>query len=145
MDQQELSDFILRVLRATAFDHCDEIWWRTDGEYAPVTFLAKCNDLFYWGGADCERITQQNVHLLERAKEDLTAVAIKGHRKGYAATLYAVDLFCCRVRGMRPQGCCYPREREAWPIFDACGPPREVGPGNPYSPEGYLRRQEGAR
>lgn len=27
----------------------EDIWWRTDDGYYPVTFLVNCNDLFWWG------------------------------------------------------------------------------------------------
>ena len=36
---------------------------------------------------------------------------------------------------MRPQGAYYPEsDPETWPLFDDCGPEREVGLGNPYRP-----------
>lgn len=46
------------------------------------------------------------------------------------------DLFCARVRGERPQGAAYKVRypEELWPLFDAAGPEREVGFGNPRKP-----------
>lgn len=123
-------EFVLRVLRATAFDHTDILWWRTDGEYAPVTLFVKCNDLFWWACADLEQVTPENVGELERAFADAKAA----HPQ--FGEVYADSLFCCRVRGMRPQGCCYPPERELWPLFDACGPERAIDSSNPYPPGG---------
>ena len=41
------SDFILEVLKLTAMfpnNLCDELLWRCDGEYAPITFFINCND-----------------------------------------------------------------------------------------------------
>lgn len=124
--------FILKVLDLTGMhngDMCGELFWRTDGEYAPVTFLVNCNDVFCWGCADCERITPDNIHLLEEALAEVRAASPNKW------DIYADMLFCCKARKMRPQGCCYPKEdRWLWPLLDACGPPREVGLGNPYEP-----------
>jgi len=126
------SAFVLRVLQITgvfAGELCGDIYWRTDGEYAPVTFWIGCNDLFDWGSADSEQITPENLPILERSIADATASCEVG--RAYASTL-----FCCRVRGMRPQGACYPKEKALWPLLDACGPERKVGFGNPYPPGG---------
>lgn len=144
-------EFILRVLTIVSdVDRCDDIWWRTDGEYAPVTFLMNCNDLFWWGCSDCEEVTPENVEMLAQAYVDVEAAISttewstaetpqrnrdmsiswdKSSIKGYAGTL-----FCARVRKMRPQGACYrgmdPRIAK---LFDECGPEREVDFGNPKS------------
>lgn len=113
-----MTDFILKVLSITArHDQHHDIWWRTDGEYAPVTFFVLCNDLFWWATADSERVTPENVGELERAYEDAAAA----HEIG---EVYGAALFCARVRGMRPQGAAYPQEPEMWGLFDACGPER---------------------
>lgn len=57
-------------------------------------------------------------------------------REGVEAALE--DLFCARVRGERPQGACYSRyPQELWPLFDAVGPERETGLGNPFKPGEY--------
>jgi hypothetical protein len=119
--------FILRVLQATGFDDCDTIWWRTDGEYAPITFFVNCNDTFWWGTADCEEITPENLPLFEQTLADEKAVT------GYHGAIWVGALFAARVRQMRPQGAAYPKEQPGlWPLFDACGPPRQTGFGNPY-------------
>ena len=58
--------FVIRVLSVfNNFDEpdCEELWWRTDGEYAPVTFLVNCNDIFFWACSDCEEITRENVEI----------------------------------------------------------------------------------
>jgi hypothetical protein len=48
------------------------------------------------------------------------------------------ELFCARVRKMRPQGAWYAYCPEAeWPLFDACGPERGVDAGNPYAQGTY--------
>lgn len=49
------------------------------------------------------------------------------------------ELFAARVRGMRPQGACYKGyPKDLWPLFDACGPERETGMGNPHAAEEYA-------
>lgn len=103
-----------------------ELFWRTDREYAPVTFFANCNDLFSWGCADSEEITPSNVVELERAVADCRAAG------GEQSVAHAVALFCARLRRMRPQGVCYDGVAPAVAaLFDACGPPRATGLGNP--------------
>lgn len=117
-------DYAHRVLAVFAFDHTDGLWWRVDAQYAPVTFFATCNDFFAWGGSDVEPITPQDVPLLEQAADDVDTVAGGG---GWAG-----ELFAARKRGMRPQGAAYADIPQGlWPLFDACGPPRTVGLGNP--------------
>lgn len=123
--------FILRVLDVTAFDSTDDIWWRTDNEYAPVTFWVTVNDCFYWASADLEKITPENVGELEKAYADCRA-AMGG--VGGIGEIYAPMLFAARMRKMRPQGAAYPQEKELWPLFDAAGPERETDSlpfGNP--------------
>ena len=127
--QQNTDALVMRVLSVTAkYDDYEEIWWRTDGEHAPVTFFANCNDLFYWACSDAEAITEQNIDLLEQTYED---VAMYEHGECYAGIL-----FCCRSRGMRPQGAYYKSlPRSLWALFDACGPERHAEePGNTPKP-----------
>lgn len=115
-------EFILDVLGIIAkADAHRALWWRTDGEYAPITFFINCNDTFFWGCADAEDVTPENIEVL---------------RKAYDDSKYHGDiLFCARVREMRPQGAMYDCIRkEDWHLFDACGPEREVGFGNPCAP-----------
>lgn len=132
----EQAAFVHRVLTVFAEnDLCGSLYWRTDGEYAPVTFFVNCNDVFCWGCADGEDVTPANLGVLEQAIADCEAIdAVVG-------SCYAVDLFASRVRGMRPQGCCYPDDRRFWPLLDAAGPVREVGIGNPYTPESYRAKR----
>lgn len=120
--------FVLRVL--ALFDGFrglsnDDIWWRTDApEYNPITLFVNCNDLFYWGVADCEEVTPENVELLEKTIKDVEK-ATKRRR-------FADLLFAARVRGSRPQNAYYRYlPEELWPLFDACGPQRAIDVGNP--------------
>lgn len=135
-------DFLLRVFRLGGFDDHPELWWRTDGEYAPVTIFINCNDVFWWAVADLEQLTPENIGVWEQAYADLDALVPEPQRGDYDRLMHRFNvianvntLFCARVRGMRPQGCVYPNAaREVWPLFDACGPEREIDAGNPYRP-----------
>lgn len=115
-------------------DAHSELWWRTDSEYAPITFFVNCNDLFCWGCADCEEIENDNdLEALKLAFEDCKNT----HRLGQ---YYASLLWVCRKRKARPQGAYYSHfMKELWPLFDACSPERETGFGNPYKPGEYKR------
>lgn len=117
------------------------IWWRTDHEYSPVTFWVNCNDLFYWACADSEAITPKNFDQLKIAVDDVALYLGakdpsegKYEPEGWSERYdlwkkvgsIAADLFCARVRGMRPQRPCYKRyPEEVKPLFDACGPERD--------------------
>jgi hypothetical protein len=108
------------------------MFFRTDGEYAPITFFANCGDLFYWATSDLEKITPENVEILEQSFAD--------------ASFHGDTLFCARVRKMRPQGACYKHwSADLQRLFDACGPAREVdkGPfGNPIHQSKYANPKE---
>ena len=101
-------------------DICDSIWWRCDGEYSPITFLVNCNDLFYWAQADCEELTIENLPILKKSINDCEKI------DPVCGALHGCDLFCCRVRKMRPQQPAYPKRSEGlYVLFDACGPERD--------------------
>lgn len=123
MSDQE--KFILRVLELCyRYDSRELLGWSVkDGA---VSFYVNCNDLFFWGCADSEEITQESVDVLEKALADCKAVNM------VTGTIEAGSLYAARIRNMRPQGACYECiEKEFWPLYDECGPEREVGPGNP--------------
>lgn len=131
MTQPEQLSFLLRVMRIVDCGFRgpspEILFWRTDREYAPFKIFVICSDVFAWACADMEELTPANIHVLEAAVADLDT-ADRG--SGYVC---ADTLFCSRVRGMRPQGAYYKNiERQHWPLFDACGPEREVGIDNPY-------------
>ena len=113
------SEFIMRILKATAFKYCEDIFWRTDNEYAPITFIIHCSDVFNWGCSDSERVTPENIHILEQSLQE--------------ADNYGAALFCARVRKKRPMD----RFFENIPSFNirarfhACGPERETNMTNP--------------
>ena len=136
--KEKLLDLVLRTFAVfNGFDGpgSDSLFWRTDEEYAPLALSANCNDLFFWGCSDGEDITTDNIHILEQSYADMQAAGIAAGEKHYNAG-NAHLLFCARVRGMRPQGAYYkyfdPYEAE---LFNACGPERETGFGNPLTPE----------
>lgn len=126
-------EFILDVLRlADKYEIHNMLWWRTDGEYSPATFFVKSNDLLFWGCADAEPITPENLDDLEQAIKDCESI-------NSCAAGYGCNLFVCRMSKTRPQGAMYPIDIELWPLFNECGPEREVGFGNPYKPGEYKR------
>jgi hypothetical protein len=109
---------IVEVLRLVAeYDCYDAIWWRCDGEFAPVTFFVNCNDLFWWATADAEPLTSGDIPELQQAIADICKID-----KYEASTGFL--LWCARKRGMRPQRPAYPQNEQLWALFDACGPPR---------------------
>lgn len=86
-------------------------------------FFVNCNDLFFWGVADAQKITNEDMPVLEKnleaCNDDIEMASI---------------LFCAQKRKMRPQGTAYSIiPLKYWPLFDACGPERKAGPGNPHS------------
>ncbi len=105
---------IFRILSLIAeYDINGEIFWSTDFE-----FFVNCNDVFFWGCADAEPISAETLDDLEKALKE--------------TELDGCNLYCARRREMRPQGALYKYlEKKNWPLFDACGPKRDVGFGNP--------------
>ena len=119
MGEAQTLDLILRAFRVfNGFSGpaSDGLWWRTDGEYAPVTLLVMCNDLFTWATAECETLTAENIGLLEATHAELLAIDRE-------LGCFADILFCCRVRGNRPQRPYYQYiDARLHGMFDACGP-----------------------
>jgi hypothetical protein len=58
------------------------------------------------------------------------------------AVTSGITLYACRRKHMRPQGASYPSDKELWPLFDACGPEREISLGNPCHPGDYGKMKE---
>lgn len=126
--EQQLA-FVRRVLEIFSLSHADaydDLLWRVDD--GQIHLSANVSDVFAWGAADAEEITPERLPDLERTYADLKAI----DSQDYTAALYAA-----RIRHMRPQGAAYPGRklndhwREVVALFDACGPRREVGLGNP--------------
>jgi len=128
-------DFVLDVLKTTGdYDIGGMIFWRTDEDYAPLTFFAICNDVFAWACADAEEITPQNLPDLKKALKD---VEISNHCCNY---IEGVALFVSRIRKERPQGACYPEDKTLWKLFDETGPEREIDISNPFKPGEYQEK-----
>jgi hypothetical protein len=118
-----MSAFVLEVLSLFE-DEQESVMWRVQQD-GTVRFFATCSDVFHWGCADCEEITEANLPVLREAFEDLGPDG-QEHLAG--------ELFAARVRGMRPQGAMYKYiDGGVRHLFDACGPERETGFGNPQA------------
>lgn len=119
-ENDALLDMILRVFRifdGFGYLSSEDLFWRTDGEYAPLKIFVTCNDLFHWACADVEEITSENIGLLEATVAEVKELT--GDNQN------ADILFCCRSRGMRPQKPYYKHiDEKLRPLFDACGPER---------------------
>lgn len=109
------------------------------GEYAEIEFLywegktalfVNCNDLFFCGCDDAEEVTKDNIDILKECLE--------------ISLDYGSDLFCCRIRGMRPQGCLYSGiPEELHHHFDMCGPERIVDMDNPVDQRDWKNYRDG--
>lgn len=130
-----MTEFALRVLEIFSITHTDasgDLMWRVeDGE---IFFYADVSDVFAWGGADVEPITPQMMHVLEGAYASLKAVG---------GEEFTAELYAARIRGMRPQGAAYPGEADhafqaVSDLFDACGPERPTGLGNPRKAPAHM-------
>lgn len=131
-------EYVLAVLDiAYRYDIGDQITWHVKG--SKVEFAANCSDVFYWGSADAETIHPDDVAAFEKACADAKAA------DPVAGTVWAPELFAARKRGMRPQGACYKHYPQAVAdLFDACGPARATGLGNPRDREQYRIAAEPA-
>lgn len=127
-------EFVMQVLAFFSDeDLVGMLNWRTDGEHAPVTFWTNCNDLFGWGVSDAEEVNETSFPVLKQAVADCKAI------EPVLGGIIGCELFACRMSGTRPQGAAYPKNRDLWPLFDACGPEREIDICNPYRPGEYKQ------
>ena len=106
--------FIEDLLRLVhKYDSCHSLEWDSE-----LNFYINCNDIFCWGCVDAEDVTPETLPILEQAFKDAK----------YSGDL----LYCARQRKMRPQGAAYKViAKKDWHLFDACGPEREPGIGDP--------------
>lgn len=123
-------DYLRRAMEVfwRADAHDELLWYVKDGT---VFLSAICSDVFAWGGADAEQIHPGQLDLLEQTFEDLKALYVGGEVKD-DPTHWLGALFAARVRGERPQGAAYPKQRALQELFNACGPERERGLFNPH-------------
>lgn len=109
--------FVLRVLDVVgSADMHDSLYWRTDGEFAPVAFFVNCSDLFAWACADAEPVTPDTLAELEQAFADVQAVD--------GSAIWGPSLYAARRRKLRPMRKAYPPNEALRALFDACGPER---------------------
>jgi hypothetical protein len=122
-------EFVIEILKLMSnYDSTDSLFWKWQKDKNEFKVYVVCNDLFCWASADLEEITQENLTELKKAYEDAVAASPT------FGEIYGSDLFCARIRGERPQGAAYPREKELYPLFNAVGPERKIGFGNPHKP-----------
>lgn len=123
----------LRALRVTAFEYTDVLFWRVDDDILSVS--VECSDVFFWGSADVEPLTVKNIDLFEATYAECE------DRFGKYNAEHATELFCARARNTRPQGAFYKYLSPEWAeLFNAAGPERETGLGNPYTPEQAMEQ-----
>lgn len=100
MDSKSL---FYEVAKLAEFDACDAIFWRWNEEHEELNVFATCSDVFDWGTADVELITEENLPVLKQAVADVREIT----GSDYSNQSDAFLLFCARVRGCRPQGAFY--------------------------------------
>ena len=118
-----MNEFQVKVFKL--FDQYDihELlsWWFDEDRL----FLGvDVSDFFSWGCSDYEEITEDNFGRLVSAIKYLD----ENHEFKNA---YGPKLFVARERKCRPQGASYFKNETINKLFDECGPPREIGLGNP--------------
>jgi hypothetical protein len=123
-EQLERFHFMTRVLNEFWSQDIQEMLFYRMNSDNYIHFYVICNDVFYWGTADLEEVTEDNF-------EELQLAIAETVRAGGTACEGAY-LFCARVRKLRPQGAVYRRmDSSVWPLFDAVGPERELTMDNP--------------
>lgn len=118
---------VYQIMLTTAFYDTEDIWWRwREDDRTVLQVFANCADFFWWGTSDLEEITPENIVEFFKAYEDMQNLDLDRNFQEPGL------LFCARMRKMRPQGAYYKYLNEkTWYLFDACGPERETGLGNP--------------
>ncbi len=130
-DKSAHADWPISLLRVITDG--EVLMWHED-ENGGLVFALNVNDTFYWGTADCEPVTPDDFPDLASARDDVKSLTgVLGYDEWTAnLSQHVADLYAARRRGERPQGASYKFYPEAiWPLFDACGPERETGLGNP--------------
>lgn len=140
--------FVEKILNL-AIDYDEYFWWRrvnvADGDTEEIPefrVFINCNDLFWWGTADSEEITESNLPALAQAFADCAAIpgAELSNGKHMSNHYFGSALFASRMRSMRPQGAYYKHiPFELHELFNACGPPREIDFFNPKDQEGNYK------
>lgn len=125
--EMEYHHFIHKVL--LSFYDNSTLFWKT--ENGIVQFYVNCSDVFAWGCADASPLTPENWNIFEQCLQETNGDCDM-----------AAYLFSARLSHMRPQGAFYKYIPEnLYDLFDACGPEREVGLGNPIREEDAKREK----
>lgn len=145
MNEQEYKDHLYNVMSLIPefFQSLstEEFLVRTDTK----TVAVNCSDIFFWGCADAEYIEGlDDLQLFRQSMKDIAEI------EGNKCFTNGPELYCARKRQERPQGAYYKyiRSLDSGPeaeektkkiqaLFNAAGPEREVGLGNPYKPGEY--------
>lgn len=132
--EQEYKDLleIFKVLTEYELPLSDELYFSTNED--KIRVYAMVNDVFWWACADLEEITVDNLPILKEAIKEIDEATSKFR---YIDDGIWAELYAAKVRKLRPQGACYPKDTRLWPLFNKCGPEREPGFGNPYNPGEY--------
>jgi hypothetical protein len=97
----DLLAFTLAMLQiGEETDRSDMLFWRTRGEFAPVTFFVMCSAFFSWASADAEPVTGDDIPELRKAIADVYAVEKDEREWGFL-------LWVCRKRGKQPADFAY--------------------------------------
>ena len=118
-----MSEFQIKVFKLFDEYECQDLldWWFDEGEMFTGIDVS---DFFAWGCAEWEEITEDNFDRLKSVFQEL--------ENNYEfLTPYAPKLFVAREYKCRPQGAAYFQNETINKLLDECGPPREVGLGNP--------------
>ena len=117
-NEKSEAELLLKIMKLFAEnDACDELYW--NNELEP---WVNCSDFFWWGCGDGEDIeTDEDLELLEQCFKD--------------SEDHPTLLYCARRRKERPQGAYYKYLKDEAELFNACGPERKTGSGNPQTPE----------
>jgi hypothetical protein len=123
-------EFVFQVMRYMAEEELyEDIQWTES-----LKFYVNCSDVFFWGCADAEDLTEDNFQLFVDTYNECIEALKDSEKNEYAYLNWAPVLFCARSRKMRPQGAFYENmPEELIPLFNECGEEREVNFGNPYT------------
>lgn len=131
--ERDEAAFFMEVLRLANEHDCtnDLIWNEEDGKLSCAVI---CSDEFWWGCCDAEPLTPETLPVYRQALEECAELEKTLPKNSHMfPRLYADELFAARMRKMRPQGDSYEMYPPVmWHLFDACGPVRDVGMGNPH-------------
>lgn len=111
------------------YELMNNFFWRIDGVYSPITFLANTSDLFYWAVADAEEFDVTDIELAEICIRDLKEAYLKDGRSELDADICSwsecTNLWAARKNKQRPQKACMDtvyNSPAVAALFEECGP-----------------------